>query len=100
MAELKQVLKVIEDCEKAKPKQLEPLKSMFDQLKDYLALNNIQRITNEYDVITMLGGIKSQYYNACFKIVRVMIKGEVQKRRCVIFHGKPGSGKTRLAEYM
>ena len=47
-----------------------------------------------------IGDNKSQYYNACYQIARVMLCPESEKRRCVILHGDTDTGKSRIADYM
>ena len=79
VAELKPILKIIEDCENTKVKQLPPLKPMLDQLNEYIELNQIQRFEHASDVLTALRGKKSQYYNACYSIVKVMLREEIAK---------------------
>ena len=51
-------------------------------------------------MVVMIGGPKSQYYHACYHIARVMLVPEIEKMRCVIFHGLSNSGKSRIAAYM
>ena len=74
IVEHKPVLKIIEECERAKEKQLPPLKPMLDQLIEYLTMNDIQRISVASDCVTALGGLRSQYYNACYTQTKVMLK--------------------------
>ena len=46
-----------------------------------------------------IGGPRSKYYHACYWMTKLMLLGIDEKQRCVILHGKAGSGKTRLARY-
>ena len=47
-----------------------------------------------------IGGKRSQYYTACHAIAEVMLNVYDGKRRCVIFHGVSGSGKSEIADMM
>ena len=46
-----------------------------------------------------IGAPRSRYYHACYWMTKLMLLGSDEKQRCVILHGKPGGGKTRLAKY-
>ena len=94
------MLKIIEESEKAKEVVLPDLNPMIETLIDYMQTANLQRHFDEFDLIDKLGDRKSQYYNACYQIARVMLAPESQKRRCVILHGDTDTGKSKIAEYM
>ena len=91
-------LKDIEKLEQNKTKQLAPLVPMVDQLKQFMSLTHTQRLADETLAITALGGQKSQYYEAAYALVKVMLVNDYEKQRGVIFHGKAGSGKTHIAK--
>ena len=67
---------------------------MLDTLKQYKLMQKIPRLTGLIDLTTKIGDMNSQFYRACYAITKVMLLGEGVKRRCVIFHGEPDSGKT------
>ena len=49
--------------------------------------------------MTKLGGPKSQYYEACYQMAKVLLIKDDDKRKCVILHGRASSGKTWIARY-
>ena len=59
----------------------------FSKLEDYATLRY------------KIGGPKSQYYHACYVLAKIMLIGDIEKRRGAVFYGAPGSGKTRIARY-
>jgi len=93
-------LKSIEESENAKDKPLQPLTPMMDQLEGYLNKTDSEPILDGSEVITKLGGLKSQFYRAYYAIAKVMLVEGNENHRGIIFYNKPRSGKTRIAEYM
>ena len=73
---------------------------MLDTLKQYKLMQKIPRLTGLIDLTTKIGDMNSQFYRACYAITKVMLLGEGVKRRCVIFHGEPDSGKTWISKFM
>ena len=51
------------------------------------------------DVMSIIGRKTSKYYHACYWMTKLMLLESHEKQRCVILHGRSGSGKTRLARY-
>ena len=64
-----------------------------------MAITETKRLDSHIDLIKLIGGPKSQYYHACYQIVKVMIIGDGEKRKTCLLHGTAGSGKTRIARY-
>jgi GTP1/Obg family GTP-binding protein len=53
------------------------------------------------DCVETLGGLNSQYYNAMYQIVMSFLCGESdKKRRTIILHGRPNSGKSKIASLL
>ena len=73
---------------------------MIDTLREYIDREEIEKITEEEDLIMKIGGKRSQYYAACHAIAEVMLNVYDEKRRCVIFHGISDSGKSFIADLM
>ena len=99
VAEHMAFLQNIEKCEKAKIKDLPPLKSMLDTLKEYMVDTDTCPLVDGADVVLKIGGRTSKYYHACYWMTKLMLLRRNEKQRCVILHGAPNSGKTRLARY-
>ena len=72
---------------------------MIDTLKNYCEDHTL----NTFDKDVCLSKIKTQddvYYDICYWIIYLFLKASEQKKRCLLLHGAPNSGKTTIAKYL
>lgn len=73
---------------------------MLDTLRQYIDDAGLPRIDLD-DMKQHIGGIRSQYYAACYAIVKNMLLAPIEtKKRGLVFNGEADSGKTSFARFL